>query len=108
MCCAIVPKKWTPGLKAHVHWEVTNWKDRTGQQYDADVPIDRYDEVGRMFVHFLANGQVRITLANMSPHSPIYPGTREPIPQKEPWKVYPRPRTINPNDPFEDHDDNKQ
>lgn len=91
MCCGIVPKRWRPGLKAHVEWNVTNWKERTGQTFKADVPIDRYDEIGRMFVHFLADGTVRITLANMSAHSPIYPGTREPIPRKQPWKTYPWP-----------------
>jgi Protein of unknown function (DUF3304) len=108
VCCAIVPKKWTPGLKAHVQWRETNWKEQTGEEHQADVPIDRYDEVGRMFVHFLANGEVRITLANESPHSPTYPGTHDPIPQKEPWKVYPRPRRVNPNNPFNDPNDNQQ
>lgn len=101
VCCVIVPHKWRPGLKAHVEWHVTNWKERTSQTFEADVPIDQYDEVGRMFVHFLANGQVRITLANMSPHSPIYPGTREPIPQKEPWKTYPWPKEGSTKSLFE-------
>lgn len=108
VCCVVVPRKWRPGLKAHVEWSVTNWKERTSQNYEADVPIDRYDEVGRMFVHFLANGQVRITLANMSPHSPIYPGTREPIPQKQPWNTYPWPRNNNGEILFGDPNDKHQ
>ena len=108
VCCAIVPHKWRPGLKAHVEWSVTNWKERTSQTYEADVPIDQYDQIGRMFVHFLANGQVRITLANMSPHSPIYPGTREPIPQKEPWNTYPWPRNNSGEILFGNANDKKQ
>ena len=59
VCCVVVPHTWRPGLKAHVEWNVTNWKERTSQTFEADVPIDRYDEVGRMYVHFLASGKVR-------------------------------------------------
>jgi uncharacterized protein DUF3304 len=108
VCCAVVPPKWRPGLKAHVEWNVTNWKERTSQTYEADVPIDRYEEVGRMFVHFLPDGQVRITLANMAPRSAIYPGTHEPIPRKEPWKTYPWPRNNNGELLFGDPDDKHQ
>lgn len=108
VCCVAIPHKWRPGLKAHVEWNVTNWKERTSQTYEADVPIDRYDEVGTMFVHFLADGHVRITLANMSPHSPIYPGTHEPIPQKEPWNTYPWPRSKNGEILFGDQNDKHQ
>jgi hypothetical protein len=108
VCCVVVPKTWTPGLKVHVVWHVTNWKERTSQEYEADVPVDRYDEVGRMFVHFLANGQVRITLANESPSSPTYPGTHDPIPHKHPWQTYPWPRKVTPNNPFRDPDEQQQ
>jgi hypothetical protein len=108
VCCAIVPNKWVPGLKAHVEWHVTNWKDRTSQEFEADVPIDRYDELGTMYVHFLSNGQVRITLANESPRSPTYPGTHDLIPQKEPWKTYPWPRNNNGEILFGDPNDKHQ
>ena len=95
VCCVVVPHRWRSGLKAHVEWSVTNWKERTSQAYKADVPIDQYDEVGRMFVHFLGNGQVRITLSNEAPWGATYSGTREPIPKKYPWDVYPWPRNKN-------------
>ena len=91
VCCAIVPNKWRPGLTARVRWDVLNWRDRTGVQYEAVVPVDRYDEIGRMFVHFLPDGSVRITLSNVLPGSDVYPGTREPIPRKQPWRKYPWP-----------------
>lgn len=105
VCCVVVPHKWRPGLKAHVRWSVTNWKERTGHQYEADVPIDRYDEVGRMFVHFLVNGQVRITLSNEAPWGPTYSGPREPIPHKRPWDVYPWPSDADTNGLFRDSND---
>lgn len=108
VCCVVVPNKWRPGLKAHVEWSVTNWKERTSQTYEADVPIDQYDEVGRMFVHFLANGQVRITLSNEAPWGPTYSGTREPIPHKRPWDTYPWPRSKNGERLFGDQNDKHQ
>lgn len=108
VCCVAIPNKWRPGLMAHVEWNVTNWKERTSQTYRTDVPIDRYDEVGTMFVHFLADGRVRITLANMSAHSPIYPGTHDPIPQKEPWKTYPWPSDADTNSMFKNPNDKRQ
>ncbi len=95
VCCVVVPGKWRPGLKVHVEWNVTNWKERTSQTYEAEVPVDQYDEVGTMYVHFLPDGAVRITLANVPPYSPDYPGTHDPISRKEPWKTHPWPRNTN-------------
>lgn len=103
VCCVVVPNKWRPGLKAHVVWSVTNWRDKTWQNHQADVLLDRYEEVGRMYVHFLKDGSVRITLSNYAPTSPVYEGPRDPIPRKWPWVVYPPPK--GPRTPFDPPDD---
>ncbi len=89
VCCALVPAQWRPGLKVHVRWSVTNWRERSGEVFERDVEVDRYEEIGRMFVHFLNDGSVRIALANELPGSPTYPGPRDHVPRKEPWKKYP-------------------
>lgn len=89
VCCAIVPRKWQPGTKIHVRWDVINWRERTSQSYERDVELDRYDEIGQLYVHFLANGQVRALLSNYYPEGNAYPGPRDPIPRKHPWKDYP-------------------
>jgi len=91
VCCAIVPRKWQPGTKVHIRWDVTNWRERTSQSYERDVELDRYDEIGQLYVHFLANGQVRAVLSNYAPWGNAYPGPRDPIPPKHPWKEYPWP-----------------
>jgi hypothetical protein len=90
VCCAKIPLAWRPGLTVHVTWNVTNWRDRTSEEKSADVPVDRYDEIGRMYVHFLADGQVRVLLSNYVPWGTEYPGPRD-IPKKEPWTQYPWP-----------------
>lgn len=90
VCCANVPLAWHPGLKVHVTWNVTNWRDRSSEEKAADVLVDRYDEIGRMYVHFLADGRVRVLLSNYVPWGNAYPGPRD-IPKKEPWDRYPWP-----------------
>ncbi len=92
VCCVVVPNKLRSGLKAHVVWSVTNWRDKTWQNFEADVLLDRYEDVGTMYVHFLTGGVVRVTLSNYAPGSPVYEGPRDPIPRKEPWDVYPMPK----------------
>lgn len=89
-CCAIVPETWHPGLKVHVTWNVTNWRDRTSSELEADVLVDRYDEIGRMYVHFLPDGHVQVLLSNYYPEGQYYPGPQN-IPQKFPWDRYPWP-----------------
>ena len=93
VCCARVPVKWYPGAKVHVTWNVTNWRDRTSEERSADVLLDRYEGEGRMYVHFLPDGSVRIVLSNDMPWADAYQGPKG-IPQKEPWKRYPWPSSI--------------
>jgi len=89
VCCAMVPTLWRPGLKIHVRWNVTNWKERTSQSYEREVAIDRYEETGQLFVHFFADGSVQALLSNYYPEGSGYPGPRDPIPQKKPWDQHP-------------------
>ncbi|MGV2290596.1 DUF3304 domain-containing protein [Trinickia sp. YCB016] len=92
VCCVVLPDKWYPGLTAHVKWEVSDWRDHVnGGEFEADVPVDRYFEHGRVWVHFLPDGTVRVVVSNDGPYSPLYPGPHDPIPQKQPWKDYPKP-----------------
>lgn len=94
VCCADIPEKWHPGLKVHVTWNVTNWRDRTWSDNEADVEVDRYDEIGHMYVHFLSDNSVRVVLSNYPPRADAYPGPKG-IPQKYPWDRYPWPSDDN-------------
>lgn len=84
-----LPEKWHPGLTAHVVWYVRDWEHDTSSKHEADVPVDPYTEDGNVWVHFLANGTVRVVVSNVGPRSPTYPGPHDPIPQKEPSDMYP-------------------
>jgi hypothetical protein len=91
VCCGTVPKRWHPGVQIEVRWEVANWRAGTWHCFRRQVPLDRYDELGRLYVHFMPDGSVRALLSNYAPWGNAYPGPRIHIPDKEPWKVYPRP-----------------
>ncbi len=88
VCCIALPRHWHAGMTAVVRWDVANWRDCTWQSYERRVPIEPYDRVGTVWVHFLADGSVRVVSANPGPGNPNYRGPHDPIPQKEPWKVY--------------------
>ena len=84
-----LPDQWHPGLMVHVVWDVRDWEHDTSSQHEADVPVDPYTEDGDLWVHFLANGAVRVVVSNVGPYAPNYPGPHDPIPRKQPWDMYP-------------------
>jgi len=97
VCCARVPAKWHPGLTAHVKWYVSDWRDSgEGGEHEADVPIDPYTKDGHAWVHFLADGSVRVVITDFYPEGKSYPGPHDPIPQKEPWYKYPVRGDVRP------------
>jgi len=93
VCCAKLPRVWRPDLTVEVRWNVTNWRDCTGGDFVKRVPVERYDQIGQMWVHFLANGDVRVVSSNWYPESARHPDSgypvKDPIPDKNPWSQYP-------------------
>ena len=92
VCCADLPRVWHPGITVEVRWNVTNWRDCTGEDFIKRVPVEHYDKIGQMWVHFLANGNVRVVSSNWYPESARHPDSaypvKEPIPDKHPWSTY--------------------
>lgn len=85
-----LPVKWHPGLTVHVVWDVRDWQHDKGSTHQADVAVDPYSEDGgNLWVHFLANGTVRVVVSELGPRAAGYPGPHDPIPSKEPWNMYP-------------------
>ncbi|MGJ3448404.1 DUF3304 domain-containing protein [Enterobacter sp. PTB] len=103
VCCVMLPRKWIPGLKAHVEWEVdpntappfpgykdrnkfNAWKKQTEasfQKHSAIVDIPKYSETCGMTVHFLPCNQVKVTTSCVGYGTPDYP-IKEPLDMKEP------------------------
>ena len=78
VCCAVVPDRWTPDLKAEIEWTTDL---ETYQK--AIVSIPRYNEVGSLAVHFLRNGQVKVFVTNLILGHPDYPLTGPEAPLRE-------------------------
>ena len=92
VCCVMLPYKWHPDLKVTVRWNVTNWRDCKGQDLEAVVSVEKYDEPAHLWVHFLTNGKVRVVSSIYGAEKANVPGSgypvKDPIPDKNPWDVY--------------------
>lgn len=93
VCCGMVPRHWSAGLKAIVEWEVDPAprgaikRDQYGQLDTKDyerhaanythhkvvVDIPRYDVPGSLKVHFLPCNEVRVSATGITPGYPGYP-----------------------------------
>ncbi|QLK63214.1 DUF3304 domain-containing protein [Enterobacteriaceae bacterium Kacie_13] len=103
-CCIMLPNEWTPGLKAHIEWEVDPhtaplppgyedwdnyliWEKKlksSFQQHSTIVDIPQYGkERCGLTVHFLPCDQVKVTTVCSGYGTPNYP-IKEPLNMKEP------------------------
>ena len=91
MCCVSLPANWRPGLRVRVVWGVTNWHKCEADEYVTQVEIERYDEGGNLYVHFLRDGFVRVVSSNYGvpvDHPENKHPVPAPIPDKNPWHRY--------------------
>lgn len=93
VCCGMIPRHWSAGLKAIVEWEVDPApsgaikREQYGQLDTKDyerhaanythhkvvVDIPRYDVPGSLKVHFLPCNEVRVSATGITPGYPGYP-----------------------------------
>jgi hypothetical protein len=102
-CCVMLPRKWTPDLKAHIEWETDpapyahlpplgtdEFREAYArhaanyQKHSAVVDIPRYGKSRcGITVHFLPCNQVKVTTVCDGYGTPNYP-IKEPLNMKEP------------------------
>lgn len=87
VCCVMLPLKWRPGLTVEIRWRVEDW---TGadyaeiekgnyasvtekKMYIAKVPVEKYDGLYDLIVHFFPHGRVRAVTSVYSVSSPLHP-----------------------------------
>jgi len=83
VCCLMLPRKWYPGLKANVRWEVRHIvrssnpalpeTEEVAGLYHAQVPVEAYDEPENFWVHFFPQGGVRIVVSAFGPYGKQHP-----------------------------------
>jgi hypothetical protein len=93
VCCVSIPEVWQPGLKVNVKWDVTNWKRRVYTTYERTIEVEKYDEVGALYIHFLRDGSVKAVSSNYAAWGTggYYPGpSYDTVLNKKPWTDYKR------------------
>ncbi|WP_207556557.1 DUF3304 domain-containing protein [Paraburkholderia acidicola] len=92
VCCVTLPRKWRPDMNVTVGWNVTNWRDCKGNDYEVVVPVEKYGDPEQLWVHFMADGKVRVVSSAYGAEKANAPGSKhpvkDPIPDKYPWDVY--------------------
>ncbi|HEK2138655.1 TPA: DUF3304 domain-containing protein, partial [Proteus mirabilis] len=104
VCCVMIPKKWTPELKANISWETINTKglaispgfkdvekykqyreevNKRREYHEAVVPIAQYDKSCGLQVHFLPCNEVKVVSSCYWYGMPEYP-IQAPKNMKEP------------------------
>ncbi len=85
VCCIAYPRAWHPGLTATVKWTTSSSDpNATGDAvkphwHEAVVPIEKYVEAGKLNVHFLPGGKVRLIISSKVAGHPEYPGPAYPV-----------------------------
>lgn len=87
VCCVLLPLKWRPGLTVEIRWRVEDWTNADyaeiekgnyasvseKKMYIAKVPVERYDGLHDLIVHFFPHGRVRAVSTVYSVSSPLHP-----------------------------------
>jgi len=81
VCCINYPREWRPDLTATVRWS-TSSSDPDGPDdvkwHEQIVPIEYYDKLGSLNVHFLPDNKVRLLIWNGLAGSKGYRGPDAP------------------------------
>jgi len=90
-CCAALPKRWHPGMKARVTWTYGSSDGNAPEPpiHEAMVEIPEYPNkrAGSVQVHFYANHQVKVVVAPYGIRHPRYPMSAK---DKLPWETSPQ------------------
>lgn len=77
VCCVTLPYRWTPELAVNLRWEVDRWGDDPAipeyQVYHARVPVEKYESAEHLYVHFYAEGRVRVLSSFVGSGHPDHP-----------------------------------
>ena len=88
MCCAALPRRWHPGMKARVSWTYGSSDHNASEPpiHEAVVEIPEYSSKrpGNVHVHFYKNHQVKVVVARYGIEHPRYPMSAQ---DKLPWET---------------------
>ena len=72
VCCATVPDKWYPGMKALVRWDIPEGSKHIFKE--KLVEVEKYDEPGgSIYIHIFPNDEVRVVISRYAGWSLMHP-----------------------------------
>ena len=87
VCCVMIPAKWRRGIEVEVRWSIESWSHENRAEiksgefrsvgieetYLANVPLEKYEQPGDLYIHFFSHGKVRIVSTMHAPNSHAHP-----------------------------------
>lgn len=71
VCCTSIPRVWYPDMKVKVRWNMpVGIKDVFKEKF---VFVERYEELGDIYMNFLPNDEARVIVSRDGPLAPDYP-----------------------------------
>ncbi|MGW8393952.1 DUF3304 domain-containing protein [Pseudoduganella sp. HUAS MS19] len=90
VCCVMVPRKWYPGMKVPVRWDMPEGSKHVYKE--KIVEVERYEESGgSLYIHVFPNDAIRVVISKYAGWSP-----KHPIPP--PWSLPQRLISQNKHD----------
>lgn len=71
VCCAMIPSKWYPGLKAKVRVTLAVGRKLTG--VDKVVDVERYETPGSIYIHIFPNDRILVVVSRYPGYSKAHP-----------------------------------
>jgi hypothetical protein len=71
VCCARIPEKWRPGIKAEVRVTFAMGHQLTG--LSKVVEVERYETPGSIYIHLYPDDHVRVVISEYPGYSPAHP-----------------------------------
>lgn len=72
VCCVMVPRKWYPGMKVPVRWDMPEGSKHIYKE--KIVEVERYEESGgSLYIHVFPNDEIRVVISKYAGWSPKHP-----------------------------------
>lgn len=71
VCCAMIPDKWYPGLKATINVSLAVGRKLT--RVNKVVDVERYDVPGSIYIHVFPGDHIRVVVSRYPGYSAAHP-----------------------------------
>ncbi|WP_083941138.1 DUF3304 domain-containing protein [Pseudoduganella violaceinigra] len=73
VCCVMIPRKWYPGMKVPVRWDMPEGSKHIYKEKIVEVEQYDDDDGGSLYIHIFPNGEVRLVVSRYAGWSSKHP-----------------------------------